>query len=128
MWLGRWVGVGSLCVAFLCGCSGSDDPTQSAAGAIACAPLEPVTTSVSLAASVVLAAGQSADGTLYVLSQVEGMLQLFVSADGVLLERPQAGTGEANNGDTHTFLFEYVAETGALVSVQLRQDERAHEI
>ncbi|MES1174024.1 MAG: hypothetical protein ABUL62_06815 [Myxococcales bacterium] len=132
MWFGRWVCVASLCTAGICGCSSAEDPAASAAGAVwgasgparavSCSPLEPVTTKVLLAASAILAAGESADGTLYVLLQVESELQLFVSAGGTLIEQPAAGTGEATDGDRHTFLFSYTDEAGAPVSVQLRQD------
>ena len=122
MWLGRWVCLVSCCVAAICGCSSSEDPAASAPGAVSCAPLEPVTRDVSLTASTILATGQGADGTLYVLTEVDSELQLFVSADGTLIEQPEAGTGEANDGDTHTFLFSYTDAAGAAVAVQLRQD------
>jgi hypothetical protein len=110
------------CFACICGCSGSADPAASAAGAVSCTPLEPVTTSVALSVSGVLAAGRSADGTLYVLSTVAGALELFVSEGETLIERPEVATGEVNDGDTHTVLFDYTDEAGAPVSVQLRQE------
>ncbi|MEO6603201.1 MAG: hypothetical protein ABIQ16_25175 [Polyangiaceae bacterium] len=119
MRLGRWVCVAALGV---CACSGSDDSASSAAGTQPCAPLDPVTSSVSLDATTVLAAGRSADGTLFVLRDVENVVTLFVATSDTLVEVPEAGTGEGHEGDVSTYVFDYEDEAGAPVSVQLRQE------
>lgn len=116
---GRWVCIAALGV---CACSGSDDSASSSAGSLACAPFEPVTSSVSLDATTVLAAGRSADGTLFVLRHVESVLTLFVATSDTLVEQPQAGSGEAHEGAVSTYVFDYKDEAGAPVSVQLRQE------
>jgi len=124
MLVGRWLVWGMLATSL--GCSSTDDADANASAVIlhACSPLEPVTSNLKLDAGSILAAGRSADGTVYVVTQTDSKLQLFVSgADGEgVAERPAAGTGEVHESDSATWLFDYADADGTAVSVQVVQD------
>jgi hypothetical protein len=75
--------------ALLAGCAGKSEkaPTSDEPGGAklsACDPLAEVTSSVTLQASRVVAAGRASDGTLYV---IYNSTRLFVGSDDQLVER-----------------------------------------
>jgi len=87
-----------------------------------CTPLAPSTTSVELDASSILAAGRSADGTVYVMTEQQSQLRLFVTDGDALVERFEQGTGQDLGGSTKTWLFDYVLADGSPVSVEVQQE------
>jgi hypothetical protein len=123
MHAGRWVG---LIAALLVACAGrSEDSTAmgdgggGTANAVSslrpCDPLAELTTSVSLEASRVVAAGRAQDGSIYV---IYGDNRLFVGNDQNLIERIVIGSGETG---TRTDL-DYTDDDGSPVKVELLND------
>jgi hypothetical protein len=111
MFVKGWlVAVASLVVA----CSGSTDDHVTTLSA--CEPLAPITTSVRLDASKVVAAGQAEDGSVYL---VYGDNRLFVGSGQSLVERDVIGSGETG---TQTDL-DYVDDDATPVKVELVRDD-----
>ncbi|HKO47555.1 MAG TPA: hypothetical protein VJV79_07525 [Polyangiaceae bacterium] len=127
MLLGRWLVGGILALTF--GCSSADDAQTNANAAVlhVCSPLEPTSSTVTLEAGSILAAGRSADGTVYVVTQTNSKLRLFVSdreaEREAIVEQPAAGTGEEPTGASTTWLLDYVDAEGTAVSVKIEQDD-----
>jgi hypothetical protein len=63
----------------------------------ACDPLEADTSAVVLGS--VVGAGESADGTIYVVDRGGGELRAFISEEGELYRQRVSGTGEGTNAD-----------------------------
>jgi hypothetical protein len=87
-----------------------------------CAPLDPSTTSVALVASDIVDAGQDTDGTVYVLTDSNSVMRLFVGASGELAEEFEAGTGQGNDGTGQFWTFQYMAADGSQVTVEVQKD------
>ena len=106
------------------GCSSTDAVSE--APLHACAPLESTISTVTLDAQRVLAAGRSADGTAYVVTQENSKLRLFVSDANAeaetLVERPVSGSGEVQDGGSQIWLLDGADASGSPLSVQVVQD------
>jgi hypothetical protein len=81
----------------------------------ACDPLAPITTSVQLEASLVVAAGQAKDGSFYVVYSDN---RLFVGSGQQLVERIVIGSGE-NGSQTD---LDYTDDDGTPVIVEVVRD------
>ncbi|MEO7034989.1 MAG: hypothetical protein ABI548_13855 [Polyangiaceae bacterium] len=106
------------------GSAGSGDTTTDAGTVVSagCAPLDPVTSTVVLSASDIVDAGKDTDGTVYVLTESNSTLRLFVGASGNLQEEFEAGTGQGNDGTGQFWTLQYSAADGSAVTVEVQED------
>jgi hypothetical protein len=81
-----------------------------------------VTTVVTLVATQIVDAGQDTDGTVYVLTEDNSSLRLFVGVGADLSEQFEAGTGKGNDGTTQFWTFQYNAVDGTQVTVEVQKD------
>lgn len=96
-------------------------PATGPAGAAPCDPLEADPGAVTLSASDVVGAGQSSDGTLYVMAKVAGSLRLFVGDRTGLSEKFSKGSGEGTEGSVRFATFSYT-EAGATTTIEVDRD------
>jgi hypothetical protein len=85
--------------------------------------LDATTSSVTLDAASILAAGRSADDTVYVLTETESELRLFVTDGDGLAEQFEGGTGVDPEGALTTWLFDYSTPDGSPISVEVQRDD-----
>ncbi|MEO8904106.1 MAG: hypothetical protein ABI488_17335 [Polyangiaceae bacterium] len=107
------------------GSAGASGDTTTDAGTVVsagCAPLDPVTSTVVLSASEIVDAGKDTDGTVYVLTESDSTLRLFVGASGNLQEEFEAGTGQGNDGTRQFWTLQYSAADGSAVTVEVQED------
>jgi len=121
--IGRALAWGVL--AWCLACSSTNKP-GAGAGAVSlspCSPFDATTSSVKLDAASILAAGRSADGTVYVLTESASELRLFVTEGDGLAEQFEGGTGQGTDGALTTWQFDYTATDGSPVSVEAQRDD-----
>ncbi len=115
-WVACWVLTGVLA------CSSKVDSSSGGAGTSACDPLQSKTTSVTLDAASIVAAGRALDGTVYVLTEQHSEMRLFVGSGSALAEQFELGTGTDTESGTQTWLFDYAAADGSPISVEAQRD------
>jgi hypothetical protein len=100
------------------GCQGAQTTTNDDRQ---CEPL--AAKSVPLELGLVLGAGKSTDGTLYVVDQSEQEKRVFVSEGDELVFHVASGTGETNSGDGRLLSFSFVDQSPELhVELWLGED------